>query len=784
MILPVNQEFSLKDITIKDPYLQNAYAKDVQYLCSFDTDRLLAGFRETAGISMRGAVRYPGWESMLIGGHTLGHYMTACVKACESANCGTEEREALAAVLRELTEGLHECQEALGSGFLFGALLMDKSNPEQQFDMVEKNMTNIITQAWVPWYTMHKIIEGLVSACHMEDVCEAAASIRATALKVLGKLGDWVYSRTSSWDEQTHRTVLGIEYGGMNDCMYDVYLLTGEKRHLKAAEAFDETELFEKVLSAKPGDHVLNNHHANTTIPKFMGALKRYVVTGEEQYYRYAVKFRDLVTNHHTYVTGGNSEWEHFGEDDVLDAERTNCNCETCNSYNMLKMTKLLFMITGEHKYADWYEKAFINSVLSSQNPQSGMTMYFQPMAGGYHKVYGEPFSKFWCCTGTGMENFSKLQESFCFSREDCLVINQYFSFEAVYRGVNFTMEADLLHDETVKLTIGSDYTGDISLRLPGWLASEAEIRIDDIVHCCIKQDGYALLKGPFAAGCRVEMQLPMRVEAHALPDGRDTYAFTYGPFVLSALLGTKDIREGVTGVDVTVSQNRLFEKTYLPAGTDRITVEQGDVKTYIAQIHEKLVRSEEMEGFVLQGTDASLTFVPHFSQHAERYGIYFRFTDAAGEEEDKGTGFRVIDTVQPGYGQYENDEFHAMKEAGAGSVGKTHGGTLRYAKAGGSFGYRMEVEAQETALRFFLRSGDAGKKAEILVDGVLLETVCVNACEDEFQMITIPLPPQVLAKSERIFRNCRERRVCEVTFRAPDTEDSAAICNFLYTIV
>lgn len=316
-------------------------------------------------------------------------------------------------------------------------------------------------------------------------------------------------------------------------------------------------------------------------------------------------------------------------------------------------MTKLLFLITGERKYADWYEKTFINSVLSSQNPRSGMTTYFQPMAGGYHKVYGDRFTKFWCCTGTGMENFSKLQESFCFSRKDCLVVNQYFSFEAVYRGTIFTMEADLLHDEKVILTIRSDYAGDIFLRLPSWLAGAAVVTVDGVAYSYEEQDGYAILKGPFAAGGRVEMLLPMQVEAHTLPDGRNTYAFSYGPFVLSALLGTKDMQEGVTGVDVTVSQNRLFETSYLPSGTDKITVTEGDVETYIAQIHKWLVRSEEKGAFVLLGTDATLTFVPHFSQHAER-----------------------------------------------------------------------------------------------------------------------------------IFRNCRERRVCEITFRAPDMEDSAAICNFLYTIV
>lgn len=632
MELKGNQAFSLKNVTIHDPYLRNAYEKEVQYLLSFETNRLLAGFRETAGVSMHGAQRYPGWESMLIGGHTLGHYMTACVKACESANCSEENRRKFIKILCDLTDGLWECQENMQSGFLFGAKIIDIVRPEKQFDMVERNQSNIMTQAWVPWYTMHKIIEGLVSVCGMKE----QEKLSKKALCVLSRLADWVYERVSSWDEETHRIVLGIEYGGMNDCMYDTYLLTAKEEHLLAAKAFDETELFRKIGNARVGEHVLNNHHANTTIPKFMGALKRYVVTGEKEFYFYAVKFWELVTGHHTYITGGNSEWEHFGEDDVLDAERTNCNCETCNAYNMLKMTKLLFMISGEGRFADWYEKTFVNSVLSSQNPKTGMTTYFQPMAGGYHKVYGEPFTKFWCCTGTGMENFTKLQESFYFNKGDSLIVNQYFSSSVTFQGTEFVAEADLLQSEMVKIKIKDNFTGRIYLRLPGWIAGDAEIKINGAEYSYNKteDDAYAVLQGPFAAETLVELKLPMQLRAHGLPDNRNVYAFTYGPVVLSALLGNKMIQEGITGVDVTISQNRLFEACYLPSGEDLIRIKEGDVKTFMENINKWLVRTEAGTEFELKGTDASLVFVPHFSQHSQRYGIYFYFVGAAEKAE------------------------------------------------------------------------------------------------------------------------------------------------------
>lgn len=802
MDLRENKAISLRYVAMKDSYLLNAFEKEVMYLAAFDTDKLLAGFRETAGVDMRGAERYSGWESMLIGGHTLGHYITACVRSCESANCEEEDRQVLLGILKRLIGGLRECQEVGKTGFLFGAIILDKDNVEKQFDFVEENKTNIITQAWVPWYTMHKTFEGLVSLANMDVDGAFAEEIKETAKDVTSKLADWVYERVRGWSEGIHRTVLGIEYGGMNDCLYDVYLITGKKEHLEAAHAFDQVELFERVLMAGTGDNVLNNHHANTTIPKFLGALKRYVVTGDTKYLEYVTHFWDMVTEHHTYITGGNSEWEHFGEDRVLDKERTNCNCETCNVYNMLKMTKQLFMITGDVKYADWYENTFINSVLSSQNPETGMTTYFQPMASGYYKVYGERFDKFWCCTGTGMENFAKLQESFYFEKEDSLIVNQYISSSVMFKGVEISQRADIPKSERVSFTIGGALEGNLLLRLPYWLAGKVSIEINGMPYACrtvgTKKEekepyasdgsvahGYALVEGPFAEGTRIDITLPMKIVAYNLPDGANTYGFKYGPVVLSALLGTSDMVDATTGVNVTIPGNRIIEKAYVPSETERIVVTQGSVTSYIKDIENHLVRQGDALRFQLTGTDATLTYVPHYSQHKERYGIYFYFTDKDSlEKESKEKELVRIDTVQPGYGQYENDALHNMTEQGTGSVGTTAGGTSRYAKSGGSFSYTMEVNPEGTGLLVTFKSGDAGKGIRITVGGsVLYEAIPEANTEKEYFDVLLPIPVEVLKTAEKRFYDCRERRVLTFTFAGIDGKESAKLCQFLYTV-
>lgn len=619
----------LNNVLLKDPYFVNAFSKEVDYLLSIDDDRMLAGFRENAGLDMKGATRYDGWEALLIGGHTFGHYMTALVQAYESKTSTGEEKEKLLSKLYTITNGLKECQDAVNTGFIFAGKIIDKDNIEKQFDNVEELKGEIFTEAWVPWYTLHKIIEGLVSLSKISD-----EKLSKLAITIVDRLGDWVYKRVSSWDEETHKKIFVIEYGGMNDCMYDVYKITGKKEHLEAAHAFDEEALFEKVMASKSGENVLENVHANTTIPKYLGAINRYLVTGDKKYFDYVEKFWNYVMEDHTYITGGNSEWEHFRKDRMLDAVRTNCNCETCNVYNFLKLTKTLFMITGDVKYADAYDNAFTNQILSSQNPKTGMTTYFQPMSSGYFKTYSTRYTKFWCCTGSGMENFSKLGDSFYYTYDDGVVINQYVAMNFKALDTEFEVEADLLNDENVKITLKDDYSGKLYLRLPSWLGGKAAIKVDNkeisFKECGLNGNdkGYALLEGSFAKGVTITVNLPMKVKAYSLPDSDNTLAFKYGPFVLSACLGSKDMEEGLTGVDVTIPQQKVFEKKYIPSESEEVKVLATDVKSFAGNISGYFAKESggEYPTFVLKGTDSNLTYMPHFAQHKERYGIYLKF--------------------------------------------------------------------------------------------------------------------------------------------------------------
>ena len=800
-ILNAIQPFDLGQVVLTDDYFENAFDKEIAYLLSFDTDKLLAGFRETAGLDMKGAVRYTGWEDDLIGGHSVGHYLSAVAQAYASLPDGDSDREKLYSVITTMIDGLKECQDEIGTGFIFGARIVDKTNIEKQFDNVEANLTNITTQAWVPWYTMHKILAGIIDVYNYTgyEPAKAAAS----------SLGDWVYARTSTWSEEVQSRVLAIEYGGMNDCLYELYAVTGKDEHAIAAHSFDEEALFESVYNDT--ENALNNRHANTTIPKFLGALKRYTVldgktvAGEtvdaSKYLEYAESFWEMVLNKHTYITGGNSEWEHFGMDYVLDAERTNCNCETCNTYNMLKMTRLLFQITGDVKYADYYENTFLNAIMSSQNPETGMTMYFQPMDTGYFKVYSTEFTKFWCCTGSGMENFTKLGDSLYFRGNNALYVNQYISSTATWEEKQVKVEqvTDIPNTDTASLTIHSeagDADIDLYLRLPDWLAGNAAIKLNGAPYTAAEKGGFAVVEGPFADGTVVEITLPMEVRAFNLSDNENVYAFKYGPVVLSALLGTENMTQGVTGVEVTIPQAKLISTDYVPSGSDTINILNGStVKEFMDNINENLVKTEGKVEFTLTNTDANLTFVTHYSQHTERYGIYWEFAESGSDinvvqyMNDKRSdrlAANLLDTVQPGYGQYENDELHQMEELGSGSTGSTENGTSRYANENGSFTYRMLVDDNApTSLLAAFAKADNGKTISISAGGQEIYSAVLDysGMGTEYQ-VEIPIPADIIsANAEEVSANGVSGKAVTFRFSGIDNAQSARLCTFLYTV-
>lgn len=730
------QDFCLQEVEVTDAYFVNALDKEIEYLKKFEEDRLVAGFRETKGLQPK-APKYPGWESTEIRGHTLGHYLKAVAQAYATTGDAKLKKK-----LDDIVTELKESQ--LESGYL-------SAFEEQLFDNVERNQP-----CWVPWYTMDKIIAGL-NACY----CLAG---NETALEIVKKLGNWVYERTAKWTKDVQNTVLAVEYGGMNEAMYELYQITGEEHYREAAHKFDEIALFTPIRAKQD---ILNGKHANTTIPKFLGALRRYLSAKnpqEEAFYLESVEnFWDIVVKNHTYVTGGNSEWEHFGEPKILDGERTNCNCETCNTYNMLKMSRELFKLTKDKKYADFYENTFLNAIMSSQNPETGMTMYFQPMATGYFKVYSTPFDSFWCCTGTGMENFTKCNDSIYFHDETTIYVNQFLSSKLYWRdkGIRLQQKSEIPNRDTTQMILDLEKNCEftLALRIPDWAAGEIEVTVNDETVTFAdgaknrKENGYLFLTRIWESGDCIQMSIPMEVTMHPLPDNSHVIAFKYGPIVLSAELGSEDMEESKTGVDVTIATCNISLK-------DFITISEGSVEDWLANIHQNVVKQEGKLEFSLKNTDSDdLIFTPHYRQHTQRYGMYWNMVckDSKAlqnhilQQKDKARRERVaIDSIPLGNDQYEL--LHNIKGENTGA-GTFNGLQLRHAWKDGWFSYDMKVDPSVSnylCVKYF--SGNVGRTFNIYFNDVLyLEETIENVNPDNFYDKYYPIPKETMQGKDTI---------------------------------
>ncbi len=724
------KDFRMDQVSITDPYFINAFAKEIQYLMSYDLDRLLAGFRENKGLPPK-KEKYPGWENTEIRGHTLGHYLSALSQAYLS----TQDDEILMRLEYILIE-LALCQS--DSGYL-------SAFPEQLFDNVENKQP-----AWVPWYTLHKIIAGLTAVY--------ASTHNNTAYVIVTKLGEWVFRRSANWSPEIQASVLSVEYGGMNDCLYDLYKLTGDEHHLIAAHKFDELALFTPIHEGKD---ILKGKHANTTIPKFIGALNRYLVLGtsEQFYLETAQQFWEMVVQHHSYITGGNSEWEHFGDPDILNSERSNFTAETCNTYNMLKLTRELFKITGDAKYADFYENTFLNAILSSQHPHTGMTMYFQPMATGYFKVYSSPFEHFWCCTGTGMESFTKLNDSLYFHDSSSIYINQYLSSTLVSEEhqLKLTQTTSIPYKDTVQFTVQTLQPQDkpliLKLRLPDWIAGEMEISLNgENIDYTVAQR-YALLDRIWQDGDTLQIRIPMKPTFYHLPDANNVVAFKYGPVVLSAGLGQADMSESATGVAVSVPTKNMLVK-------DFITTANQSVAEWLEEFAQHFVRRDSELVFTLRNTDEDdrLVFTPHFKQHSERYGIYWNLVESDSPELqqhllqnklNQRVQDATIDSLPIANDQYELE--HHIKGQNT-SVATWDGYNLRQAENNGWFSYQLQVIPHtDNYLSVTYFSGHNGKSIDIYVDGELLvrETLQTDKARTFYNKSYLLPAAQVKEKSE-----------------------------------
>lgn len=834
------KDFDYTDVIINDNYFNNITKKDVDFLNTFNPDKLLFNFRLTAGFNtdeIKSNGPYSGWENTRIGGHTLGHYLTAAAQAIKNGYGNSSGSDGLSLTQRLdcIINGLKECQEKNDSltssnqnrhyGFIFGATMADSNNPELQFEKIKSTSP---ADTWVPWYTMHKILNGLIETAKLLN--------NSTALLIAQNLGEWIYNHTKKWSLEERNRVLHIEYGGMNDCLYELYSISkatdyeNAEHFAQAAHLFDEEDLFNKIIafSNKKSElsDVLNNHHANCTIPKFLGALNGYKAKGYKSYLEAAICFWDLVVNHHSYITGGNSECEHFGLDDVLDLERSNCNCETCNTHNMLKLTRELFKITGDIKYADFYEKTYFNAIMASVNPENGMTAYFQPMATGCFKNYCNPDvnkNYFWCCTGTGLENFTKLNDSLYFHSNDTLYVNVFLSSTVKWTDKNViitqTTNVPETNLSTFKIECDDNCEFTLALRYPYWFSKIPELYVNESLIDISIENGFIKIKRNWKNGDIIQYKMYFELKAYSLPDNQEScFGFMYGPLVLAANLG-KDTHMNIrqVGVLCDVSANKLVFGKLMPlngnyGGTSNLKLLPGEVLTINAQ-SEKSVSDfmkninnhfEKIESlnFLLKDTDCSskLIFSPYYKLHSTRYGIYWIFKDNKSEIkpeklylEDTKT---YIDGIGVGYGtQTEGDKntWPCLEEEGNGSCADS-GELTRYANKGGNFSYLVKVVPNKdnilkiSALGTICteNSNDDNNPVNTLIiyaydkgEKIILDSIQLTmAGEKQEKDIKIP---SSLVDNSQIFKN-EGFNVIRIYFEGKNKSQSAKLCAPLET--
>ena len=527
------QPFALSRVRLLPGPFEAARALDARYLLSLNADRLLHGFRSNAGLAPK-AARYGGWESRdLCPGHTLGHYLSACSMMWASTG-EAPLRQRVAYVVDEL----QACQEASRSGLVCA------------FPDGDAQLRNVIAGrpvTGVPWYTMHKILAGLVDA-HVHAALPGA-------LPVAKRLADWMVEATQGIGDERFQQMLGIEFGGMNEVLADLHAITGEARYLPLARRFNQRALLDPLAE---GRDTLDGLHSNTQIPKVLGFARLAETTGDTRLAKAAHYFWGNVVHRRSFATGGNGDGEHFfppaEAPKRLGSAKT---METCCTYNMLRLTRALFGATPSVDYADYYERALLNGILASQDPDSGMFTYFQATRPGYPKLYCTPERSFWCCTGTGMESFAKLGDSIYFkdARDaDALYVNLFIASTLDWseKGVRLRQTTAFPDEAGTRLQVDTRSPTRFALRLrhPGWCAKLTITLNGKPLTESTEPGRYVEVDRTWRAGDVLELALPMRLALRPLPGATDIAAVTLGPLVLAARMGREGMAPGADIVD------------------------------------------------------------------------------------------------------------------------------------------------------------------------------------------------------------------------------------------
>ena len=596
------QAFDLREVTLLPGRVRHNLERDSAWMANISVNRLLHSFRNNAGVfaglegGYESVKKFGGWESLDcdLRGHTTGHLMSAygLMYAATGADVFKLKGDSIVA-------GLAEVQEALGpSGYL-------SAFPEE---LINRNLKG--KGVWAPWYTLHKIMSGLID--------QYLYSGNTQALEVATRMGDWAYGKLIGQPEETRRLMLRNEFGGMNEAFFNLYSVTGDKRFKELAEYFYHNAVLDPL---REGDFDMGTKHTNTFIPKLIGEARNYELTGSGDSRRMAADFWECVVGKHSFATGSCSQKEHFFDTSRFSKFINGYTGETCCTYNMLKLSRHLFCWDAAPEVADYYEVALFNHILAQQDTTSGMVCYFLPMLTGAYKVYSTPEHSFWCCVGSGFESHSKYAESIYFYNDNGVFVNLFIPSRLIWKEKGLTLRQDTRfpESETTRFTIEEAplQAMGLSLRYPAW-SGRPEVKINgkkQAVHGT--PSSYITLNRKWKAGDVVEVTYPMSLHVSVTPDNPDKGAIMYGPIVLAANLGTEGMTAPAPFSDPTVRNDYYTYDYHVPAGTPT------SLPFGIDEVARNMKRTSGGLTFV---SSNGLTFAPLYDLHRCRYGVYWDF--------------------------------------------------------------------------------------------------------------------------------------------------------------
>ena len=741
-------EFPLGNVTLLDGPLKKARDLNIKTLLQYDCDRLLAPYRKEAGLTPK-AKAYPNWDGL--DGHVGGHYLTAM-----AMNAATGNEECRKRMLYMISE-LQECADAnvknhpdWGKGYVGGM-----PNSERIWSTFKKGEFRTYFGSWAPFYNIHKMYAGL------RDAWLYCGNEQAKTL-FLG-FCDWAIDLTAELSDAQMENMLGNEHGGMNEVLVDAYAITKDKKYLDVAKRFSHRRLLTPMSQRQDN---LDNMHANTQVPKVVGFERISELSSNETYHQAADFFWDIVTGERSLAFGGNSRREHFpSKEACTDFINDIDGPETCNTNNMLKLTEDLHRRNPEARYADYYELATFNHILSSQHPEHGGYVYFTPARPRHYRNYSAPNEAMWCCVGTGMENHSKYGQFIYTHVDDALYVNLFVASELNWKekGLTLRQETGFPYAETSRITIVQG-KGKFPLlvRYPGWVKpGQFSVKVNgQTVKIISGPSSYVTIDRQWKKGDVVDITFPMHNSIKYLPNVPQYIALMHGPILLGMKTGTEDLAHLIAD-DSRFGQYASGKKLPINEAPILINDNINDIANQLTAVAGKPLHftlSTKMEN----GIRSELQ--PFFEIHDSRYMMYWlalsedsykAYLDGLAKEEQERQALeaRTVDKVQPGEQQPETD--HKM-ETDRSQTGNSNDVFFRDASDGHFFSYLMQTGGQ-TDLSLRLKYWGVGEwkthEFDIFVDDVLVKEVNNTGKYriSEFKYETYPIPAELLKGKQQV---------------------------------